>query len=101
MAKRFFEIGSTAEITSSENQKYLEDELVRLKTTAWFLEKFKSAAKESGVEFSSGKHDNFWLIRTHLSHQISWSPMVSSFAKLGNLRVLRPFLLLNTQRQFG
>ncbi len=54
VAKRFFEIGSPEEITWSENKRYLEDELVRLKMAHWFFEKFKSAAKEVNVEFCSG-----------------------------------------------
>lgn len=54
MAKRFFEIGSPEDVSCSENKKYLEDELVRLKTAHWFFEKFKSAAKEVNVEFCSG-----------------------------------------------
>ncbi|KAF8963109.1 kinase-like domain-containing protein [Flammula alnicola] len=53
VAKRFFEIGSDAEVTASENKDHLEKELIRLKTAAWFLNKFKSYAKECGVEFSA------------------------------------------------
>jgi hypothetical protein len=56
VAKRFFEIGSDEEVTAPENKKFLEDELIRLKTAAWFFEKFKVFAKERAVEFSSGKH---------------------------------------------
>jgi hypothetical protein len=56
VAKRFFEIGSDAEVTASENKDYLEKELIRLKTAAWFLNKFKLQAKACGVEFSSGMH---------------------------------------------
>jgi len=56
VAKRFFEIGSDAEVTASENKDHLEKELIQLKTAAWFLTKFKSQAKECSIEFSSGMH---------------------------------------------
>ena len=54
VAKRFFEIGSGEEVTADENKANLENELIRLKNAMWFLSKFKSEAKESGVEYLSG-----------------------------------------------
>ena len=52
--KRFFEIGSGTEVTADENKANLENELIRLKNAEWFLAKFKSQAKDNGVEYSSG-----------------------------------------------
>lgn len=53
VAKRFFEIGSDADVTANENKTQLENELIRLKNVEWFLTKFKALMKDSGIEFSS------------------------------------------------
>lgn len=53
-AKRFYELGSENDVTADENKDYLEKELIRLKTTAWFLSKFKANAKKTNVEISEG-----------------------------------------------
>jgi hypothetical protein len=53
VVKRFFEIGSGIEVTADENKANLESELIRLKNAEWFLAKFKSQAKDNGVEYFS------------------------------------------------
>ncbi|PPQ75329.1 hypothetical protein CVT25_005119 [Psilocybe cyanescens] len=52
VAKRFFEIGSDAEVSASENKDYLERELICLRTAGWFLAKFQTLAKERRIEFA-------------------------------------------------
>lgn len=54
MAKRFFEIGNEEVVSAAENEKYLKNELDRLKMTAWFLRNFKLHAKRNNIEIAAG-----------------------------------------------
>lgn len=59
VAKQFFEIGSGKEVTADENKTNLESELIHLNNAEWFLAKFKTLTKDSGIEFSSSRTNLF------------------------------------------
>jgi hypothetical protein len=69
VAKKFFEIGS-GEVTAGENAAHLENELIRLKIAEWFLSKFKSQAKEHGVEFASSTLISFFEFSVSLIYAL-------------------------------
>jgi len=71
--KRFYDIGSDSEVTASENKVHLEKELIRLKTAAWFLEKFKAQAKEKNVEFSAGAKLAYLCIYRLTAHYLRYN----------------------------
>lgn len=54
VAKRFYETGSGSLVSADENESFLSSELIRLKTTEWFLREFKRIAQQRQVEISQG-----------------------------------------------
>ncbi|KAI6146176.1 hypothetical protein BKA82DRAFT_4015762 [Pisolithus tinctorius] len=53
VAKCFFDIGTGESMTTTDNKKYLEAELVRLNLGKWFLGHFCELAKQQGVSIFS------------------------------------------------
>ncbi|KAF9523529.1 kinase-like domain-containing protein [Crepidotus variabilis] len=53
VAKQFYDVGSVGPIvTANENEVGLSNDLIRLKSASWFLDKFKSYSKDKGVEIA-------------------------------------------------
>ncbi|KAI6032628.1 hypothetical protein F5J12DRAFT_779094 [Pisolithus orientalis] len=53
VAKCFFDIGTGESVTTTDNKKYLEAELVQLNLGKWFLGHFCELAKQQGVSIFS------------------------------------------------